>query len=564
MKKINLFADMKEANFSKKTLFFLFVLIIFSALIYSRSLHADFLNYDDTDNVVNNVSIHNLSVKNITGYFSTVNLYMYTPITDISYAIDYKLHGLDPFYFKLTNLLIHLLNIVLIYILSFQLFKKNYLSFFLALLFALHPANTDTVSWISARSNLLATMFFILSAIFYNIYLKQNKYLLLTLSFISFVFSLLSKSSGIMLPLTLLLFDYYYQRKFSIKLLTEKIPFLLASCAIGILTVYFRTDSGNTQLPVDYLFFDRIFLTCYSLVSFSIKSVIPFHLSEVYAYPVKLHWFLPICYYLSPILILGYIYLIKKMKVLKREIIFGSLFFLINIIITQFALLEDGFLANRYTYLPYFGLFFVVAKCFDFYSTKFPSYKIYLFSIITIGLILFSAFTYYRSLHWKNTLILFNRVIQTEPKAAFAYNSRGIARYMNSNLDGALTDYNYAIGLNPKYSGAFYNRGLVYNSMQKFESSASDYTKAIELNPNYASAYLARGILEMDVLKNDSLALLDYNNAIKINPSFAQAYYNRGILFMRMNNVSEACTDFHEVQNLGYPNADKLIEHYCN
>ena len=550
--------------FNKKTLFFLLLILIFSGIIYKSSINAEFLSYDDNDNVVNNVSIQQLSVKNIATIFSSVHLYMYTPVTNLSYAIDYKINGFDAFYFKLTNLLLHLTNVLLIYILSFQLFKKNYLAVFIAVLFSLHPMNTSTISWISTRSNLLATMFFLLSIILYNLYYNNNKKKFLTLSFLAFAFSLLSKSSGIMLPVTLLLFDYFNQRKFSIKILIEKIPFFIASCIIGFLTIYFRTDSGNTQSSIDYTIFDRIFFISFSIISYTIKSIIPIHLSEVYAYPTKSNGFLSIWFYITPLLLLCIVFLIKKLKVLKREIIFGLLFFLINIIVTQFAMLEDGFNADRYTYLPYFGLLFIIVSFGEYFIKKYFRYKYLFFSIIAIELIIFSVFTYNRSLHWENTLTLFDNVIEVEPESAFAHNNRGIAKYSNNDYDGALNDYDYAIKLDPKYSGAYYNRGLVNYSLQKFEFSNNDYSKAIELNPNFASSYMARGILEMDIMKNDSLALIDYNNAIKINPSFAQAYYNRGILELRLNNTNEACSDFQKVNKLGYPNADKLIEHYCN
>jgi protein O-mannosyl-transferase len=552
-----------DTLFNRKTLLYLFIALLFTGFLFRNSLHAEFLSYDDTENVVNNLSIQNLSINSIGSYFSSVNLYMYTPITTISYAIDYQIDGLNPFYFKLTNLLLHLINIILVYILSFQLLKKNNLAIFVAIIFALHPINTDTISWISTRSNLLATLFFLLSLISYHAYISKPALKFLILSFVSFALSILSKSSGIMLPFTLFLFDYLYHRKLNYKIILEKIPFLFLSIAIGLLTLYFRTDSGNPQAPVEYSFFDRFFLISYSLTSYVIKVIFPFHLSEIYAYPIKTGNFLPIIYYLSFALIILFIIAIDKLKNYRREIIFGFIFFLLNIIITLIPILEDGFLANRYTYLPFFGLFFITIKTYELIISNYQKSKVY-FSVLAVAcLIIFSSYTYQRSMHWKNTLTLFNRVIEKEPDAAFAYNSRGIAKYMLNDLEGSFSDYNKAIQLYPKYSSAFYNRGIVFNARKEFENAYKDYTRAIELNPNFASSYLARGIIEMEVLKNDSMAICDYNESIKNNPSFPQAYYNRGIAKMRMNKVSEACDDFWMVKKLGYPNADKIIEHYC-
>ena len=181
----------------------------------------------------------------------------------------------------------------------------------------------------------------------------------------------------------------------------------------------------------------------------------------------------------------------------------------------------------------------------------------------TLVLIFFSVLTYQRSLVWKTTLTLFNDVIEHSPGSAFAYNSRGIARYSENNMEGSLTDYNQAITIFPRYSGAYYNRGIVWYTMKEYRMANEDYNMAIDLNPNFASCYMARGILEMDILQNDSLAMKDYTRAIRLNPIMPQAYYNRGLLRLRMKDVQMACEDFHQVRRLGYTRADDLIRQFC-
>ena len=205
-----------------------------------------------------------------------------------------------------------------------------------------------------------------------------------------------------------------------------------------------------------------------------------------------------------------------------------------------------------------------MVNVYDFYTIRFQKVKIYLSASVLLLLLVFGFLSYQRSMVWTNTLSLFDHVIRQSPDAAFAYNNRGIAKYTGNDLDGALSDYSQAIKLNPKYAGAFYNRGIIFYAGREYEKARVDYTTAIDLNPGFASSYAARGILEMDVLKNDLLALKDYNKAIEINPAFGLAYYNRGILELRMNDVSNACKDFWKVRNLGYSQADELISRYCN
>lgn len=538
-------------------------IIIITGLLYGTSLRGDFLSYDDTDNIVNDVLIRNLSLESLPAFFKTTNLYMYSPITFISYAMDYKFAEMNAFYFRLTNLLLHLVNVLLVFFLAMRLLKKANLSLIMAALFGLNPLDVDTVAWVSARSNLLATLFFLLVLIFYLNYVRKNNFLFYFLSIVTFLFSLFSKSAGVMLPFTLLLLDYLFSRKINSRLIFEKIPFFVIALLFGLLAIYFRTDTGTTQTTIQYSLIDRLFMVCFSIVTYIIHSLVPYHLSEIYGYPLKSGGTLPLSYYSSSVLILGIIFLIFRLKTLKKEIIFGLLFFFVNIIITQIVMLEDSFRANRYAYLPYIGLFCLFIQVGDKALQNYQNIKKYVFIPILILLFVFGNMTFQRSLVWENTLSLFNHAIAQSPDAAFAYNNRGIARYSQGDLDGAFTDYNQAIVLNPKYSGAYYNRGIVFNNAGQFENAMEDYSKAICLNPNFASSYVARGIIEMDITKDYPSALKDYAKALEINPSSAQAYYNRGLLRLRLNDLDNACLDFSNVKKLGYDKADDLIERFC-
>ncbi|MCX6252583.1 MAG: tetratricopeptide repeat protein [Bacteroidetes bacterium] len=548
---------------SLRYFFILIGIILVTGLVYRESLKGAFLSYDDIENVVNNPLIQHLALSNIPKFFSVSTLYMFTPLTFLSYAVNYGINGLDPYWFRLTNLLLHMVNVTLVFFLSFHILKKQKPSIIIAALFALNPMNVDSVSWISSRSNLLCTLFFLLSLICYLKYRGKSSRLFYGLSLVTFILSLLSKSSGIMLPFTLLLLDYYQNRQMKVKIFYEKIPYFIIALIIGLITVYFRTDTGNPQTVIDYSVPDRCFLFFYSILAYFIKTIIPFHLSEIYAYPLKINGLLPFLYYLAPVIITGLIVLLVKLKVNKKIVIFGLGFFLLNIIITQVALLEDGFHANRYAYLPGIGIIFILSVILFEIFEQSSTWK-YLVLFILVIIVSGNAFvTRKRSLVWMDTMLLFDHAIKKSPGSAFAYNNRGIAKYNTNDVEGALSDYTRAIAENPGYAGAFYNRGITYYNDRQFEKAMGDYTRAIALNPHFFSCYTARGVLEMDVLQNDSLAMVDYNRAIEVNPSFAQAYYNRGILALRRSDLTNACKDFQIVKKLGYSRADELIHRYC-
>ena len=559
---------MKTVKFWNQKIIFagIIIILLLTGIIYKSSLNGEFLSYDDTENVVNNPLIRNLNLNTLPQFFHSEKLYMFTPLTFLSYALDYKIWGLDPYWFRFTNLLLDLLNIVLTFILALRLLNKRVLAFFVALLFAVHPINVDSVAWISARSNLLAGTFILLSIIFYLFYIKKLNYWYLTLSVFTYLLSILSKSSGILLPIFLFFLDYLQQRKWTAKTVIEKAPYFLFGLLIGLITLFFRTDIGYSQSIASYSDVDRIFMFFYSLDGYLIKAIIPFNLSEIYAYPMKTNGFLPILFYFSPIIFIIiplFLIIVYKSKDLQKQIITYFLFFLLLILPTQSVILEDGFMANRYGYIPLIGIFILLVVIIKSIAVRFPIIKKCMIPLTIIILAVFSVYSYNRSKVWSTTLTLFDHAISVSPDASFAYNNRGMAKYLNNDFEGALGDYNEAIKLNPGYSTCFYNRGLVFYNGRHFEEALKDYSRAIELNPKFASCYDARGILYMDILGNDSLALIDYNQAIQINPTFAQAYYNRGILFMRMQNPESACNDFSKVKQLGYSQANELIDRYC-
>jgi protein O-mannosyl-transferase len=539
------------------------LIILITVLIYRPSLKGEFLSYDDTDNVVNNPLVKNLSLQNLPKFFTGEKLYMYTPLTFISYSIDFKIGGMDPRQFRTTNLILHIINALLLFWLVFLLVRRQLPALFTALLFAITPVNPDTVAWISARSNLLATLFILLSCIFWLKYQSNSSGIRYLASFIFFALALLSKPSFVLLPFVLLILDRLSGRKFITRVWLEKIPFLLIALLAGCLTIWFRGDAGSMQTSVTYSAIDRIFLFTGSLASYFIRSVVPVSLSEIYAYPLKTSGFLPVIFYLSPLLLLLLLFLLIRRKNISPMIPAGVLFFLLMILPTQVTLLEDGFMANRYAYLPMAGLFLSAVMILDFIIMKYPVYQRGIVSLCIVPLVIFSVYAGFRALNWTTTFRVFDHALSVSPDSPFSLNNRGLAKYYRDDPAGALVDYDDAIRLNPSYSGCFYNRGIVHYDIREYDMALSDYSAAIRLNPKFPSAYDARGILYMDVMHNDSLALSDYNRAIELKPDFAQAYYNRGLLFLRNRNLDAACADFHAVQRLGFPQADEMIARFC-
>ncbi len=480
---------------------------------------------------------------------------MYTPFVYISYAIDYKIGGLDPHIYHATNLLLHLLNITLLFFVVRLLTQRVEIAAIVAILFAVHPLNTGAVAPVSTRSVLLYSFFFLGAFLFYIGYLKnkfQLRYLALTL--VLFLMALLSKSAAVVFPLVLLLTDYYYKRKFDTRAIAEKIPFFVLALIFGILTFVYREDAG--QMGGQYVFsgFDRIFLVGYSIIFYVFKVLVPIKLSAYYPYPVKIDGFLPLWFYLTPLVIAAFIFLIHKLQNFRRELIFGSLFFLTNIILVLRMLpMGDEIVCDRYAYLPYIGFFLIIGWAYCWITDRLHSSSKWIRYLLIITVAVYSmaisAISYERNKVWKDSITLFSDVIEKYPFVDVAYNNRGLAEMeWGKDYAGAMADFNKAIELNPRYTLAYNNRGNAKMEWGKdYAGAMADFNRAIELNPGHAPAYNNRGAVKFKGAKDYAGAMADYNKAIELNPIYLPSFFNRALSRMEQKNYEGALTDYSRV-----------------
>jgi hypothetical protein len=169
--------------------------IVFIAIIaYLPILNNDFTNWDDSLQVVNNKDIVSLSFSTIKTIFSSLYVAMYQSLATLSFAIEYHFFGLDAKYYHLTSLVIHLINIVLVYRLSTLITKRKDMALIVTSFFAVHPMYVEAIAWISARSTLLYSVFYIGALISYVNYIEKKKTKFLIVTFLLFLFSLLSKA----------------------------------------------------------------------------------------------------------------------------------------------------------------------------------------------------------------------------------------------------------------------------------------------------------------------------------------------------------------------------------
>ena len=173
-----------EPSWSERhqNLLILLGILLLTALVYANSIRNGFVDFDDPENVMDNFSIREWTGASISHWFTTPLQFMYTPLVYVSYAVDYQIGGLSPQMYHVTNLTLHLANVVLVYLLISALIKRPFVAQFVALAFAIHPVNVDAVSWIATRSNLLVTLFSLGAMLLYLRYLESRRWLHLGLA----------------------------------------------------------------------------------------------------------------------------------------------------------------------------------------------------------------------------------------------------------------------------------------------------------------------------------------------------------------------------------------------
>ncbi len=515
-------------------------------IVFLPSLSNNFVNWDDPKYVLDNIYIKNMSWDGIKAMFTNFYGGNYHPLTAISNAIEYKIFGLNPKPFHFFNLLIHLANTFLVFKVIKLICSDARIALVVSLLFGIHPMHVESVAWISERKDVLYTFFYLIAIIQYIKFqegknVSRNYFLL----FVAFLCALLSKSAAVTLPLTLLLIDYYLQKKINLSLLINKIPLFVLSLIFGIVAIHSQKSEGAlSDLTPVFSLVDRIFLVVYSIQFYLVKFFLPIGLSAFHGYPEKINNLLPWYYYFSPFIIGLVLFIIYKLKKFQKELILGFLFFFVNIILViQVIPVGQAMVAERYSYFSYIGLFFIAAHLFFYLIDNFKNNKTYYIAGGVACLLLLSGSAFSRNKVWKDGVTLWNDVIEKDSKVSFAYYNLGNAYKNIKNFQAAIDAYSGAIRTKPGYIEAYYNKAHAYADMQNHQSAIEDYTQIIQLSPKSADAYYNRAISE-SALKNYKIAIEDFSAALKINPKNSDAYYNRGNMKASLNLFEDAAADY--------------------
>jgi tetratricopeptide (TPR) repeat protein len=527
-------------------------IVLVTFISFSGILGNGFTNWDDDRYVTGNLLIRSLSVHGILRIFSphTLVLASYQPITIFSYALNYAAGQGTPRGYILADLLLHLLNTVLVFTLLRKLSGSALVASLCALVFGIHPMHVESVAWISGRKDLLAAFFYLCSSLFYCYYgaRKGRSPTLWYCAACLFCFcALLAKSSAVSLPAFLLLIDYFRSRKVSAGLFVDKIPFVAMAVAIGIWAIMGQNRVGALDSTGALPFYTRISIACYSLMFYVARFFAPIRLAALYPYPPAIAKSLPLAYALSPLSALACIAAAWYFR-RSKPFIFGSLFFLVNtIFILHFVPVSGAVTADRFTYLAYIGLAYVIAVYLErgIDRSKLKRVKGTVAALLLGSLsMVFGIMVHERCAVWKSSETLWTDVIDRYPSAS-AYCNRGSDRLSRRQYAGAIADLDHAIRLDHGYVKAYYDAGLAWQAQNDFGRAIEYYSRALEYDSTNAPAYSSRGIARC-MLGDYDRAITDYNRALACDPAYTQARINRGNAFLAEKDYRRAIDDYSQ------------------
>jgi protein O-mannosyl-transferase len=518
------------------------ICIILALIVFSPVFTADFVNWDDDYYVIKNTTIQ--SADNLGKIIKEPVLGNFHPVTMLSLSVDYWISNGKPQLFHTVNVFIHLVNIVLVFFFFYLISgQKIGIATVTALLFAIHPLHVESVAWISERKDVLYSAFFLGGMILYLHYLKKNNRTLLFVVFFLFLLSLLSKPAAVVFPLVLLAIDYYFDRLKQSRTYLEKIPFLILSLAFGILTLQVQKMHGAYSDLGIYPFSSRFFFGNYGIMMYLVKTVFPFRLCAFYPFPA-VNVNLPVLYYLSFLFTLALITVFVVSVKRNKEIAFALLLYGINLILVlQFFAVGNAVIADRYTYIPLLGPFFLAGfylqRYIDSKKGRLPLMSGIMLTAIALSLVIISR---RQVTTWKDGGTLWDQAIKVAPSSK-AYTNRGMICKKEGDTQKALKMYSQAISMDDNQTDALVNRANIYYSQQKYRSAIADYSRCIVVEPDNDKAYANRGASYLAIGLTDS-ALVDLNRAIELDPASQNGYKNRGMLYLMTNRYPEAIRDY--------------------
>src|SRR5436189_647825 len=470
------------------------VLVAVTWAVFGQTLGHDFVNFDDHVYVYENpLVIRGLSMEGIIGAFTHTHARNWHPLTTLSHMLDCQLYGLKAGGHHLTNVILHTISVLLLFLLLKQTTGALWRSAFVAVLFAIHPLHVESVAWIAERKDVLSAVFFMLTLAAYARYARAPsaaRYLLVALLS---AFGLMSKPMLVTLPFVLLLLDYWPLGRIRghksdvsghenlVMLVVEKIPLVGLSAVSSVVT--FLAQRGaigwTEQLPV----LARINNAVVTYVVYMWQMLWPVKLAVFYPHPENR---LPLSEIILALAIL--IAATAAAFVLRKKgpyLVTGWLWYL-GMLVPVIGLVQVGWQghADRYTYLPQIGLYVLLIWTVADLTARWRRQREILSASAAVSISVLSWRAWIQTSYWRDSETLFTHALAVTSNNDVAENNLGIVFLRKGNLDETISLLQAAVDLRPENSPAHENLAKALLQKGQVTDALVHYRRLLELQPD--------------------------------------------------------------------------------
>ncbi len=536
-------------------------LLIATFAAYAQVRNFDFLKYDDAEFVTNNIHLYNgLTPQAIAWAFKSTYAANWCPLTWCSYALGYQFYGLNPGWHHLTNVSLHVISVLLLYLILRAATGAVWRSAFVAFLFALHPAHVEPVAWIAERKEVLGGLFWFLTIGVYLLYVRRPRTRLYLLLLLAFSCGLMSKPMIVTLPFALLLLDIWplmrIKRTSVRHLIFEKLPLFALSAAASVFTFVAQKRGGAVSslglIPLGL----RIQNALISCASYVFEFLWPAKLAAVYPFPSKL----PVRQVAGASLLLVVITLLALREFRRRPYIAVGWFWFVGTLIPVIGLVQVGVQsrADRYTYVPFVGLSILLAwganEMFSPFKWGAPA-----LALVSVAACLACFVMTLTGLsYWRNGVALFEHALDVTSNNWVAQNGLSQALLADGRVSDAIPHLQESIRLQPNAPESHVIFGDALNKSDNLNAAEVQFRIALRLQPDNPDAQEALGMILTEKGQMQE-ALPHLVDAIHLRPDDPDSHYNLGRLYGLSGQTKQAVTEFAEVVRL---NPDDIAAHY--
>ena len=539
-------------------------LIIATLAVYWPVLNHEFVKYDDDKYVTENPNVkRGITRESVVWAFTSPHFHMWHPLTSLSHLLDCQLFGLDPTWHHLTNLLLHVASTLLLFGLLKRMTGAVWPSLFVAAVFALHPLNVESVAWIAERKNVLSGFFWMLTVAVYIRYAGRPGLGWFLLLVLVFALAALTKPIVVTLPFVLLLLDYWplgrlrWKRRgeqedlsrsesgqtgahaVSIwRLFLEKTPLFLLTIGLSAVTYIVQqrggvvSDLGN--VPLKY----RVANALVSYMTYIRKMVWPSRLAVFYPHPFDK---LPLWQVIISALLLLTVTIAVILLIRRRKFLAVGWLWYMGTLVPVIGLVQVGAQAraDRYAYLPFIGLFMMIAWGLPEVLAKWKYRSVALGAAALAVLLALSVCTRLQLRHWRNNELLFERAINVTNDNFVMCNNYANILDKTGQAEKAIEHFNKALRMKPNSAEVHSNLGNVLRRMNRIDEAVMHYEKAIKLKPDLAEAHYNLAISLAEQGKTDE-AIVKYLDALQFRPNDVDTLSNLGYALAQKGKFDEA------------------------